>query len=270
MSITSKLKQISVPTLELLRQNPMLIGSFFDAHLLPESNSWREKEYLDADTAENIKQRASTRFGKVENKPNQWIDNYDWKALEKQFISEWETPELDLHKYFPELTYLLAGYIPAYYTSGWIIPELEKLFIHKVENNSFSIELIPSQIKTMFSNNKYKDFLPFLAIENSEWDNLPLVNAIGAGKEIGYETGYGPLKYLLPNEVGEILDGLIFLDEEGFKERFIRESQKVEPLPWIDWSEDEMLDWLTDYFNDIEVYYEDAVRRNQGMLLYLI
>ena len=165
MSITSKLKQITLPTLELLQQNPKLIDSFFDAELLPESSFWEKAKYWDDDSAKITKQQARARFGE--------LDNYDWQTLEIQSISVWETPELDLHKYFLELTYLLAGYIPAYYTKGWIIPELEKLFLEKAENNNFSLELRPPIVQKIFRNSHYKDFLPFLVIENSEWDNLP-------------------------------------------------------------------------------------------------
>ncbi|MBW4427869.1 MAG: hypothetical protein KME50_26365 [Nostoc desertorum CM1-VF14] len=60
---------------------------------------------------------------------------------------------------------------------------------------------------------------------------------------IGYETGYGPIRYILPgDEVGQILDGLLEFSPESFQNCFIRESQKSEPIPWIDWSEEEVLD----------------------------
>ncbi|MEH1920673.1 hypothetical protein [Nostoc sp.] len=71
------------------------------------------------------------------------------------------------------------------------------------------------------------------------------------------------------DEVGEILDGLLELSQEGFQNRFIRESQKSEPVPWIDWSEEEMLDWMTDYYNQIFDYYQSAVRQHKALLLYL-
>jgi hypothetical protein len=58
--------------------------------------------------------------------------------------------------------------------------------------------------------------------------------------------------------------------EEGFQERYRRESEKANPLPWIDWDEEEMLDWMTDYFNEIQDYYTDTCRNKKAMLLYLI
>jgi hypothetical protein len=256
MGIEAELKQISLDMLELLKQNICLFNPFFGARWLPESPFWSNSQWS-GESAETTKQQARERFGRLSLsqtiqrsvkrvfKPNEVVD-YDWEALEKQFLQEWEVPELDLHKYFQQLTFLLAGYIPAYYSSGWLLPELE-----------------------VYSNQLDKNFLPFLVVDNSGWDNRPLVNAIGAGAELGYETGYGAVRYLLPNEVEQILDGLLQLTEEGFQERYRQESQKTTPCPWIDWSEEEMLEWLTDYYNEMVSYYQDAARNQKAMLLYL-
>ncbi|MEH1831646.1 MAG: DUF1877 family protein [Nostoc sp.] len=249
MGIIGKIKQISKSTLELLREDPLLVSAFRDAKWLVKST------YGIGD--EKTKQEVKARFGKlpksqglsrfIPGNRKQWKKNYDWQLLEQQFLTEWENPELDLHKDWLELTFLLAGYVPGYYaTSQGKIPEL----------------IVDKGYK--------KDFLPFLVIENSAWDGMPLVNAFGAGTEISDETGYGPIRYLSSgDEVGQILDGLLELSQEGFQNRFIRESQKSEPVPWIDWSEGEMLDWMTDYYNEIVDYYQSTVRQQKALLLYL-
>lgn len=256
MGIEAELKQISIHTLELLKQDVCLFEHFFEAKWLPESPFWRNSQWS-GEFAETTKQQVRKRFGRLSLsqtiqrsikrvfKPHEVVD-YDWGDLEKQFLQEWEVPVLDLHKYFQELTFLLAGYIPGYYSSGWLLPELE-----------------------VYSNQPDKDFLPFLVVKNSEWDNHPLVNAIGAGANLDYKTGYGPIRYLLPNEVEQILDGLLQLTEEGFQERYRQESQKATPCPWIDWSEEEMLEWLTDYYNEMVSYYQNAATNQRAMLLYL-
>lgn len=199
---------------------------------------------MKGEAAEKVKQEARTQFGNLFSR-KQWKNSYDWQALEEQFLSEWEIPELDLHKYWEELTFLFAGYIPGYITSEWTVPEL----------------IVDKEYK--------KDFLPFLVIENSAWDSLPLVNIFGAGTEIDYESDYGPVRYLIQSEVGQILDGLLELSQEGYENRFIRKSQKSETLPGIDWSDEEMLDWMTDYYNEIFDYYHSAVRQHKALLLYL-
>lgn len=218
MGITAKLKQISTQTLELLKQDKYLVGFFFNAEFLPESPHWKRSSWSE-ESAEKTKQRVRKRFGRLPLsqtikrsvkrvfKPNEVFD-YDWKALEKQFFEEWEVPELDLDKSFQELIFLLAGYISAYYSGGWLLPELK----------AYSIQ--PG-----------KDFLPFLVINNSELDGRPLVNAISAGAELSYKRDYGPVRYLLPSEVEQVLDGLRRLTEEGFQERYRQESRKKSLVP---------------------------------------
>jgi Domain of unknown function (DUF1877) len=256
MGISAELKQISTPTLELLKQDAYLVGSFFDARWLAESPFWRNSKWRD-ESVKQTQQQARERFGKLSLsqtiqrnlkrifKQNKVVD-YDWKALETQFLQEWKVPELDLHKYYYELTFLLAGYIPSYYSTGSILPELKA-----------------------YNNRSNKNFLPFLVIENSEWDSRPLVNAIGAGVELGYETGYGSVRYIIPNEIEQVLDGLLRLTEEGFKERYRQASQKSSLAYWMDWSDEEMFEWLTDYYNDMVNYYQDAATNGRAMLLYL-
>ncbi|MFB2971624.1 hypothetical protein ACE1CD_21895 [Aerosakkonema sp. BLCC-F183] len=186
MGIESQLKQISIPTLETLRQNPSIVSSFFAAKWLPESAFWQRATYFTGESAQKTKQEARARFGRVPQNRNRWIGSYDRIALEEQFLSEWETPELDLHKNFQGLNFLLAGYIPGHVSSKWTIPEL-RAFVGTQSQKPFLSSLIQALVGTQSP----KDFLSFFAIENSQWDGLPLVNAIGAGNEIGYETGYG-------------------------------------------------------------------------------
>jgi Domain of unknown function (DUF1877) len=237
MSITLRLKRISHLTLELIQQDSSVLSLFFDSQWLPESPFWHQHKYWNNESAEKTKQEARERFIKS-LQDRTWLEkDYNLQALESQLLSEWR---------IPELTYLLAGYVPGYVSSEWTTPEL--ISVARKNRNGF---------------------LPFLVIENSEWDGLPLVNALGAGTEINFEMGYGKPRYLLMDEIGKILDGLLSLSSEGFQERYERESEKTNPIPQIDWEEEEMLDWMTDYFNKIQNYYEDTFRNKDAMLLYL-
>lgn len=72
--------------------------------------------------------------------------------------------------------------------------------------------------ETLFYKNKLSiyDFFPFIIFENSEWDSKPLVNAIGAGKEFGDIRDFGRIRYLINDEVGIVLDGLMELNDRKF------------------------------------------------------
>ena len=257
MGITTQVKQISVSTLELLQQDSKLTEAFFDAQYLPESPEWRRKDYRSGESAESTKRSARGRFGRlsrfqmIKNRVMRIlrlgrVKSYDLQALETQFLEDWEVPELDLHKYFEGLSFLLAGYSFTY-EKDLMLPELKS-----------------------YIRSPMQEFFQFLVIDNSAWDGLPLVNAIGAGEKLGYETGYGPVRYLLPHEVVRIDEGLRELTEAGFQERYQRESLKETPCPWIDWSDEDTLEYLTDYYNEMVEYYQIAVRDGKAILIYLI
>lgn len=220
MGIVCELKQISVPTLEVLKQSSSQVSSFFNARW-----STPEEELID-DQNPFLPSILEARR----------------RSPEGQFIEEWKMPALSLHKYWAELSFFLAGYIPG---SKWTIPELRSS-----------------------ANQAQKDFLPFLVIENSQWDGLPLVNVIGAGTKIGYSTSYAPVQYLQPDQVEQVLHGLIKLSKTDFQERYRRESRQEQPCSWIDWSEKQMLKWLTDYYKNIVDYHKSAVANHRAMLLY--
>lgn len=210
MGAIGELKQVSVATLDVLRQKPSLVKLFFAARYLPESAIWKRAAYWTGASAEQTKKECQQQF-----KQFRYLDNYKKENLKNQFLAEWETPELSLNKTWSELTYFLAGYIPVY-PSDWSVPEL-KQFIAQPKQGI---------LKTLFSNRPLaKDFLDFLVIEKSEWDGLPLVNAVGAGAEIGYATGYGPVHYLINDEIEQIANGLVQLSEQGFERRFRQEAQ---------------------------------------------
>lgn len=188
MGINSYLKAVSISTLETLQQDPDLLNLFFAAEWLPEAPIWR-KSYLQGEGSEKTKERAAQQFSK-------------YSSLKQPFLDEWETPEADLYKYFDVLTFLLAGYVPGDIMQPWAIPELRK----------------NSELMQQFKN---RDFAPFLLFMDSQWDGLPLVNALGAGTILNPNTSSHRLvRYLSTEEVGNMLDGLLLLSEQGFRTRY--------------------------------------------------
>ncbi|BDM82080.1 hypothetical protein [Acaryochloris marina] len=227
-------------TLETLQQDPGLTELFFAAQWLPEAPKW-QKSYLQGEWSERTKEQAAQQFS-------------NYSSFKQPFLDEWETPAADLYKYFVVLTFLLAGYVPGHILLSWVIPELR-------EN---------SELMQRFKN---RAFAPFLLFMDSQWDGLPLVNALGAGTILNPNTRNNPnhslVRYLSIEEVGNMLDGLLLLSEQGFRTRYKRESRKSDPVPLFDLSEEEELDWLTDYFRIIENYYSNTLRSEKALLLYL-
>lgn len=229
MGITCQLKQVTSSTLNLLQQNPLLVDLFFAVQCFPDS----------------------TYFQQLLRDRHQYISHHDLSVLEQKFLSEWEIPALKLYKNFSELTFLTAGYVPGYTLSEWTIPELKPL--------------------AECSQNQWT--LPFLVIEESQWDGCSLVNAIDAATEFEYpknldnNTIYCSTCYFSSHEVGQILDGFLLLSKECFEERYRRESKKPYSLAYLDEFDEETMNYLANYFDSLNDYYEDAVRRKNGMLI---
>jgi len=91
MGITSHLKEISLATFERLKKEPALVEAFLSAKWLPESTFWETATHWPAASAKLIKRNCEQAFFRI-------------PSLREQFVSEWETPDLDLNKNFQELT----------------------------------------------------------------------------------------------------------------------------------------------------------------------
>jgi Domain of unknown function (DUF1877) len=262
MGITSELKQISVETLDLLKKDPSLIDVFRAGSHLPEYAIWRQKINWNAESVEKAKEKFEKECERF-----RWADRAEKENLKNQFLMEWEIPELDLDKSWMELTFFLAGYIPGYVSTS-AIPELDRF---KISNPKISMpQGLLGKLFSPKQSDRNKVFLDFIVIELSEWDALPLVNAVGAGMEIGYDTSYNPMTYLMPHEIEMVINGLIKLSEKGLEERFWRELKKEIPCPVIDWSDPEgLLESMIELYNDTLNYYQDAALNQSAMLLYL-
>ncbi|NEO82990.1 MAG: DUF1877 family protein [Spirulina sp. SIO3F2] len=279
MGIVVNLKQISLYTLEVLQQSPTLGAALFDAQYLPESPFWNTSEGFD-EYDERTKKEARMRFDRcvfraLRDRLSFWDRLSDFlvfeviskfishdrtrpksrrpkhlswhQAIEQHFLTEWEIPELDLGKNLYELTLLLSGYAPAYYhSSDGLLLELES---YKGRGDG--------------------EFLSFLVVESSDYGSPPLVNAVGAGTQLEYETGYGPVRYLLPNENEQILSGLLRLTKEDLWERYRTELRKEKPCSWFVFLDEEILEGVLELYDEIVFYYNDAVKNQRVMLLYL-
>ncbi|MBO1346873.1 MAG: DUF1877 family protein [Hormoscilla sp. GUM202] len=142
------------------------------------------------------------------NNPSQveYFFNSRWNRSVSPFASEWDVSPLDLHKYWDHMTVLLAGYETR---SGWSFKDKRLLN-----------ELIFAEYR--------KSWPEFLVIDNSQWDGLPLVNAIFSGRDVGPDLSYGPARYLLPEEVEIIASALDDISVESFSERYEMLSYEVD------------------------------------------
>jgi hypothetical protein len=96
----------------------------------------------------------------------------------------------------------------------------------------------------------------------------PLGNAILGGKEIGPDLGYGPVRFLDPDEVREVASALSTITSEDLARRFDLQAMIAANIyPVRDESE---LQMAQEYFQHLARYYSEAVAAGNAMLLYVI
>jgi Domain of unknown function (DUF1877) len=93
----------------------------------------------------------------------------------------------------------------------------------------------------------------------------PLGNAILGGTAIGDDVGYGPARFLTPEQVREVAEALRCFNTKHMAERFdTMPSGEIYAPPDEDESED-----LQHYFEQLVNYYTDAAARGNAMLLWI-
>lgn len=110
--------------------------------------------------------------------------------------------------------------------------------------------------------------LHYLLTEKVEEAPPPLGNAILGGKEIGDDLGYGPARFLTPQQVREVAMALAAISKDELAVRFdLKAMIAANIYPVRDESELELARY---YFNHLSRYYSDAAASGNAMLLYVI
>jgi hypothetical protein len=110
--------------------------------------------------------------------------------------------------------------------------------------------------------------LHYLLTGEAEEAPPPLGNAILGGKEIGDDLGYGPARFLTPQQVREVASALASMKKEDLASRFDLDAMiKAQIYPVRDESE---LELAQEYFDDLSRYYADAAVAGNAMLLYVV
>jgi hypothetical protein len=97
----------------------------------------------------------------------------------------------------------------------------------------------------------------------------PFQNAVMGGRALSEEdVGYGPARYLLPDEVKEVALALAGLSGEALWERFdpkAFERAEIYPQGWSD----DGRDYVIGYYAELQAFFREAANAGDAMLLYL-
>lgn len=100
----------------------------------------------------------------------------------------------------------------------------------------------------------------------------PLALAVLGGEEVGEEMGYGPARFLSPEQVQTVVSALEKLTVEVFQKGFKpAEMSAAEIYPDVIWERDgqDALDYVSEYFQQLVVFYRETAARGEGAVLWL-
>lgn len=111
----------------------------------------------------------------------------------------------------------------------------------------------------------------FLLTGNPWSEEPPLGLVICGGIEFGEDVGYGPARYVLPEEVKAISESLAPLNEETLSKRYDPASmsaQQIYPEIWGQ-EDDDALGYLLSYFLEVKRLYTEAALAGNAVVHYL-
>ena len=99
----------------------------------------------------------------------------------------------------------------------------------------------------------------------------PLFNAVLGGTPIGEDMGYGPVRYLTPQEVRETAQALQQLNDADLRSRFDPAAFAAADIYPDIWVRDgvEGLDYVMTYLEEVRRFFLVAAEQGEGMLLFL-
>jgi hypothetical protein len=100
----------------------------------------------------------------------------------------------------------------------------------------------------------------------------PLAQAVLGGEPIGDDLGYGPARFLRPDEVAAVAAALTGIAPASLRERFDTDDMQAQQIYLADaFAEggDEELGFLIDAFTVLQGFYRDAAGRGDAVLQWI-
>jgi hypothetical protein len=125
-----------------------------------------------------------------------------------------------------------------------------------------------SQVSAPLRIDKSWHGIHFLLTGRAQGGSPPLSNAVLGGTEIGQDLGYGPARYLSPHQVKEVARALEPITKETLRQGFNPKAMTDAAIYcWFEDEGDEGLEYFLHYYVEVRVYFQDAARRGNGMIL---
>jgi len=100
----------------------------------------------------------------------------------------------------------------------------------------------------------------------------PLASAVLGGVPVGEDLGYGPARWLAPEQVAEIASALDIYDRAALYARYDPDAMtRLDVYPGVMWARDRdaAFDYLWEYFTQMVAFYRATAERGEALLLWL-
>jgi hypothetical protein len=112
----------------------------------------------------------------------------------------------------------------------------------------------------------------FMLTGKPEGGAEPLSLAVLGGEEVGDDMGYGPARFLTPEQVRRVAAALEKLSIDEFASRYApKEMEAAKVYPEVIWLRDEQeaLNYVLEKYQQMIAFYQDAAARGDGAILWL-
>jgi hypothetical protein len=96
-----------------------------------------------------------------------------------------------------------------------------------------------------------------------------LGQAVLGGDALGEDLGYGPCRFLTPEQVRVTADALTDLSVPGFRGRYDPAALNAASVYPGHWEDPDNREWVAGAFQKVSEYFREAAAAGEAMLLYL-
>ena len=112
----------------------------------------------------------------------------------------------------------------------------------------------------------------YLLTGQAEGGEGPVALAVFGGEEFGPEVGYGPARFLLPEQVAQIAGALSKIEASELAKRFNPKDMTAKDIyltPMWERDGNEALDYVLEYYQQLPDFYRDAASRGDAVIQWL-
>ena len=140
-----------------------------------------------------------------------------------------------------------------------------------LENRVYNEESNSEDSNPIDIDKSWEGILFLLTGQNFQTTHHPLARILFSGQIIDQEQdlGYGPAHFLTPEEVKDLNEKISKITTDNLRKKYdLKKMTELEIYP-NNWEEENMSDYLIDYFEIVQEIFAEASKNNQAIITFL-